>query len=241
MNVILIEPEEAASSHDGLLVLGGRRAEHLHAVHRARVGDSVKIGVVGGGLGVATVESVEPTRATLRLGVCDRSPPEALNLTVCVALPRPPTVQKVLTQLTAFGVKTFVFFHSKRVEKSFWQSRGLTAEALGRQLRLGLEQGRDTALPNVALYRGFRAFVEEGLPGLMARHDRYLFGHVGASTPCPGDGRGGLVVIGPEGGWIEYEVERLEAAGLKAIAIGDRPLRVETACVAATARLGVGC
>jgi RsmE family RNA methyltransferase len=45
------------------------------------------------------------------------------------------------------------------------------------------------------------------------------------------------LAIGPEGGWIPYEIEELTEAGLQPVQLGDRILRVETAVSALLARL----
>jgi RsmE family RNA methyltransferase len=45
------------------------------------------------------------------------------------------------------------------------------------------------------------------------------------------------LAIGPEGGWIPYEVDLLNKAGLQPVQLGDRILRVETAVTALLARL----
>ena len=37
------------------------------------------------------------------------------------------------------------------------------------------------------------------------------------------------IAIGPEGGWIDYEVEQFTKAGFSAATIGERILRVDTA------------
>ena len=46
-----------------------------------------------------------------------------------------------------------------------------------------------------------------------------------------------VLAIGPEGGFIPYEVEKLEEAGFDRIHLGSRILRVETAVTAIVSKL----
>ncbi|MFX8692451.1 16S rRNA (uracil(1498)-N(3))-methyltransferase, partial [Acinetobacter baumannii] len=66
-----------------------------------------------------------------------------------------------------------------------------------------------------------------------------LTGHPGDYPTCPRAVQEAVTLaIGPEGGWIPYEVELLrEAAGLQPVQLGERILRVETAVPALLARL----
>ena len=237
MNLVLLEQAEMSMGCN--VVLSGRRYEHVKTVHRAKVGDSLRVGVVDGCMGEAVVTRIDDREVQLSVGELTEVAPAPLPLVVCVALPRPPTLNKVLQQLTAMGIKRFHFFHSRRVEKSFWQSHALGDDEVGRQLRLGLEQGRDTRMPQVQWHRGFRAFVEEAVPSLLETVTAGYFAHVGAGRPCPSTAEETLVVVGPEGGFVPYEVTRLEEAGLGGVGLGPRPLRVETACVSLAARVGL--
>ena len=116
-----------------------------------------------------------------------------------------------------------------RVEKSFWQSPWLKPEAIHEQLILGLEQARDTVLPEVILEKRFKPFVEDRLPAMSERM-RKLVAHPVTDQICPAGGcEPTVLAIGPEGGFIPYEVERLVEYGFECVHLGPRILRVETA------------
>lgn len=46
-----------------------------------------------------------------------------------------------------------------------------------------------------------------------------------------------LYAIGPEGGWVDFEVEKLLAAGMVAFSLGKRILKVDTAVVGIHSRI----
>ncbi|HAB91342.1 MAG TPA: 16S rRNA (uracil(1498)-N(3))-methyltransferase, partial [Pseudomonas sp.] len=101
----------------------------------------------------------------------------------------------------------------------------------------GLEQARDTVLPEIILAKRFKPFVEDELPA-MAANTRGLIAHPGDYPECPRAlSEPVTLAIGPEGGWIPYEVELLSQAGLNPVQLGERILRVETAVPALLARL----
>ena len=156
-------------------------------------------------------------------------PPAPLDVALVLALPRPPVLRRSLAAAASFGVKRIELVVSARVEKSFLQSHALDDEAIREQLVLGCEQARDTMLPVVRLHRRFGAFAEDVLPGLAA-------GRSGVVADVSGERAGAntwltpaLLAVGPEGGWVPDELERFARAGLRAVALGERALRVETA------------
>ncbi|MGR4069396.1 16S rRNA (uracil(1498)-N(3))-methyltransferase [Halomonas sp. LR3S48] len=236
MNLILLTPEEIR--HDRLACLRDpRRLRHLKEVHRAQVGDSLTLGVAGGGIGRGELTLLSDDEARFTLDGLDTPPPPALPVHLVLALPRPRMLARSLEHVSALGVKHITLLHTRRVEKSYWQSPELDPAKIHDHLVLGLEQARDTQLPEVSLAKGFRPFVEERLPALLEGR-RGLVAHPGMAQACPtGLTEPTALFIGPEGGFIPHEVERLLEAGCEGIHLGPRILRVETAVVALLARL----
>jgi RsmE family RNA methyltransferase len=139
--------------------------------------------------------------------------------------------------VATMGVAKVVLVNSYRVEKSFWQTPFLEPAAIREQLILGLEQARDTQLPEIVIEKRFKPFVEDRLPAL-SHGTLGLVGHPGDYPPCPRQlDQPVTLAIGPEGGWIPYEVDLLSAAGLQPVQLGERILRVETAVAVLLARL----
>lgn len=235
MNLLLLEDADFV---DGDRVrLTGRRLKHLHEVHRAETGDRLRVGRLDGLMGEGRLITLDAEHAELQVSL-DQPPPTKLPLTLILALPRPKMLKRVLQTVSAMGVPRLVLVNSYRVEKSFWQTPFLEAEAIREQLILGLEQARDTVLPEVSIEKRFKPFVEDRLPALAAG-TLGLTGHPGDYPSCPRAVQEPVTLaIGPEGGWIPYEVELLrEAAGLQPVQLGERILRVETAVPALLARL----
>jgi RsmE family RNA methyltransferase len=226
VNAILLEPGEVGP--EGRVRIAGRRHRHVREVLRAAPGDSLVVGELDGRMGTGRVCRIDGEALELDV-VLDRPPPESLPVALALALPRPPTLRKVLQQVTALGSKRIALFQAARVEKSFWQSRGLEPAAVDEQLRLGLEQARDCVRPQIELVRTFRAFCPDALHAL-ARGGAVWLADAGA-PPAPALAPA-AIVIGPEGGLLPAELSALEAAGALRIGLGARPLRVETAAIA---------
>lgn len=214
----------------------GRRLTHVREVHRAQVGDELCVGVLNDRMGVGRVTQLDPSVLEMEVKL-DQAPLPKLPLTLILALPRPKVLKRVLRAASAMGVKRIILINSFRVEKSFWQSPVLSDEGLKEQLFIGLEQAKDTVLPEVLLRPLFKPFVEDELPGLI-KGALSLVAHPNASAPCPRDSKQPVVLaIGPEGGFIPYEIERLVSCGFMPVQIGGRILSVETAVPALVSKL----
>ncbi|MDI3355597.1 16S rRNA (uracil(1498)-N(3))-methyltransferase [Pseudomonas sp. UYIF39] len=234
MNLLLLEEADFIAADRA--ILRDRRLTHMQEVHRSVVGDSLRVGRIGGLMGSAELLRLDADEAELRV-VLDQPPPAKLPLTLVLALPRPKMLRRVFQTVAAMGVPRIILVNSYRVEKSFWQTPFLEPEAIREQLILGLEQARDSVLPEIVIEKRFKPFVEDRLPAI-TDGTLGLVGHPGNYPACPrGLDEPVTLAIGPEGGWIPYEIDLLGKAGLQPVQLGDRILRVETAVTALLARL----
>ena len=234
MNLLLLEDSDFISPER--VILQGRRLQHLHAVQQVTLGDSLRVGRLGGLLGEGQITALDAQSAELQVQL-HRSAPVKLPITLLLAMPRPKMLKRVLQTISAMGVPRLILLNSYRVEKSFWQSPFLAPEAIREQLLLGLEQARDTILPEVRIEKRFKPFVEDQLPSLAAG-TLGLTGHPGDFPTCPrAVAQPVTLAVGPEGGWLPYAVQLLERAGLQPVQLGERILRVENAVPALLARL----
>lgn len=248
MNLVLLFPEDfidqnfdpAKHTCDTVLSvsLTGRRREHIQNVQRASIGDRLRVGLVNGKMGHGTLTHCGDDRIDMSVEL-NQEPPCALPITLIVALPRPKMLKRTLQTIATMGVKKLIFINSIRVEKSYWQTPILKPESIQEHLTLGLEQARDTVMPEVILEKRFKPFVEDRLPAIVASNQA-LIAHPGLGNALSKDRNHNdavVLAVGPEGGFIEYEVEKLQACGFKGIHLGDRILRVETAIPVLLAKL----
>ncbi|WP_022963640.1 16S rRNA (uracil(1498)-N(3))-methyltransferase [Halopseudomonas pelagia] len=234
MNLLLLRDEDFVSANHAQL--RGRRLQHLLQVHQAQVGDSLKVGRLGGLMGQGQLVNLTDELAEVAVQL-DHSPPAKLPLTLLLAMPRPKMFRRILQHCATLGVADIILLNSYRVEKSFWQTPFLQPAQIEENLLLGLEQARDTVLPRIRIEKRFKPFVEDHL-GQIAAGTLALVAHPGMYPPCPrAVAQPTTLAIGPEGGWIPYEVDKLIESGFQPVQLGERILRVETAVTALIARL----
>ena len=240
VNLILLFDEDftrmAPDRASGRVSLVGRRREHVCSIHRAAVGDQLCVGLAGGTMGHGRVVLLNDDSLELDVEL-DTDPPAALPVQLVLAMPRPLVLKRVLISATAMGVKKIFLIQSNRVERSFWNSKALRDGERNKPLILGLEQAKDTIVPELELRTRFRPFVEDELPAII-KGTRALVAHPETDVPCPRALQEPVtLVMGPEGGFVPFEIEKLEAIGCSVVHLGERILRVETALPALLARL----
>jgi len=236
MNIILLREDEISDNARVEFPRSDRRFQHIKKNLRATSGDSVKIGIINGYKGIGRLKE-KGNSIELEIQSMITPPPEGLDIKLILAMQRPKTIKKILQNATAMGVKKFYIIETWKVEKSYWNSPLLSKESLSEQLQLGLEQSGDTIMPEVIIKKRLKPFVEDELPAIIA-DSQALIAHPYSKSPCPHKASPPLsVAVGPEGGFTDYEILKLESIGMKPVNIGKRPLRSECAVIAILAKL----
>jgi len=233
VNLILLHPGEV--DERGRARVRDHRAGHIRDVLRAQRGDTLRVGLVDGPLGRATLERVDADGVELACAF-DADPPPLPPLDLLLALPRPKVMKRLWSQLAALGVGRIILTNAARVERNYFDTHVLQAEFYTPQLLEGLQQARDTRLPEVSIHRRFRPLVEDELDGLSDAALRLVAQPAGSDDPAaPPDAGRVLLAVGPEGGWVPFELDLLRQRGFRPFSLGPRTLRSDTACIAAIA------
>ena len=235
MNILLFNPEEL--DQDQILTLSDeRRHTHLHKVIKPKMGDSVRVGQINGKIGSGKVIQQDSQGTKLAIALTDDAPP-ALPLKLLLAVPRPKMLRRILQTCATLGVAEIKLINSAKVEKSYWQTPFLQAQQVHENLLLGMEQGGLTHLPEVSSAKLFKPFVEDELDN-WAGATRRLVAHPRHAQDAPAASLAATTLaVGPEGGFTDYEVDKLAEQGFTSISLGPRILRVETAIPVAIAQL----
>ena len=233
MNLIILEPGETSES--GEVSLSDARAAHMVNVLKIAPGSQVRVGILDGPRGMGAVQSIVDRTVTLRCAF-EPDAPSRPQVDVLLALPRPKVMRRLWAQIAALGVGQIILTNAERVERNYFDTHVLTPDCYRPLLIEGLQQARDTRLPEVSIHRQFKVLVEDQLDRLFADGLR-LVASTSAASPIraaiqPSSDAHVLIAIGPEGGWNDFEMALLAAHGFRAINMGPRTLRTDTACIA---------
>ncbi|MDO5652439.1 MAG: 16S rRNA (uracil(1498)-N(3))-methyltransferase [Moraxella sp.] len=241
MNILLL-PSSAFVKHSQTAAItatitDGNQLHHIKTVLGANLGDTLKIGALGGQMGTGVLSKFTDNQAVLNNITLTATPPAKLGVTLILALPRPKVLRRLIMDMTAIGVDKIVLINSYRTDKSYWGSPLLAR--IDDFVHEGLQQGVDTVVPNVYLAKCFKPFVQDELPSLIQNKKAVVFhpyaeqsfGEYQQNNPLPS-----VVIVGAEGGFIPYEIELLQSVGVQAASLGSRILRTESAVNAVLGR-----
>jgi RsmE family RNA methyltransferase len=241
MNLIILHSEDLVDGD--VYRLTDDRADHIRQVLKSEAGDELNVGLIDGPKGTGVVESVDDDGVVLRctwLGEHEVLP----VIDLVLALPRPQTLKKVLASAAAMGVRNIHLVNACRVKQRYFMSSLLHYEKYKRFLFEGLSQGRQTKLPKITIHHDFDEFFGETLGELEAGEPKPYTKLIAepetgrfVNSIALSESDRILLAIGPEGGWVQPELDMFEELGFCAFSLGRWILRVENAVVAALSQI----
>lgn len=223
--------------------LAGTQGRHAVSVARLRVGETVLLGDGGGSVAtceVVGVEGKDTLRAVAhRFDFTDRRRP---LVTLVQALPKSERSELAVDLATEAGVDRIVPWQSARCV-SRWSGKADKGVAKWRAAAsAAAKQSRRPWIPDVtdlATTTDVRAQAADVVSGGGA----VVVLHEGAATPLREafdvDAGELMLVVGPEGGLDDAEIDDLIAIGGRSVILGPEVLRTSTAAAVALGAIGV--
>lgn len=213
------------------------RARHLLKTLHANIGTRLHVGILGERRGMGTILTTEPR---LTFGIQWEPEPQAvLPLDVLVGLPRPQSARKVLHDLASLGARRITFFKPAKGDPAYATSTLWSSNEWKELLEKGAEQACSVLIPRVDHAHSLEAALANCTPGgWRIALDPYET--EGPQEATFAKTSHAVLAIGPERGWDKSERDLLRPAGFLFRHLGDRILRVETACVMGSGLLLAG-
>lgn len=224
MNIILLDQQPLIEEWS---IQELRQVEHIQMQLKSEVGDTLKVGVLNGKKYLTQITQIEDHQVKVK-PIQEELVPNKLPIHLVVALPRPRVLRRLIMDSVTMGVEKITLLQSNRVEKSYWQTPLL--QQLDEFVQLGLEQAGDTIVPKIDIQKRFRPFVEDILPTIISKNCPAYVAHPYVENQLSTyEQQGCTVIIGPEGGFIPYEIDLFIKNGCQTFTLGNRILRTETA------------
>jgi 16S rRNA (uracil1498-N3)-methyltransferase len=218
-------------------VLSGEQAGHLVRVLRAQEGMEYDI-VAGGRVWHGVVASVSPGEVRFNL-VAEVTAEPALPVTLLLSIFKFDRMEWAIEKATELGVESIVPMIARRSEKHLALTAGKRVERWRRIAHEAAQQSRRSDVPIVeeaaplkdaarASSQSARFVLAEQECGVTLRQA------VDELLAASGDDLPKIrIAVGPEGGWANEEAALWDAEGWKAVSLGPRILRAETAAITA--------
>lgn len=239
--------DEADLLVGALVEVGGEEARHAVRVSRLRVGERTSIGNGAGACAEGTVEAVSKDRFTVRIDLAHpRAAERTPRLVLVQALAKGDRDERAVEQSTEFGVDAIAPWQAAR-SVSRWDGPGgpeKVAKGRAKWQRIAREAAKQSMRARIPGVR--EPLVLRDLQELAAREDRAVVvlhprGTARLSTWARSAATAGrppeelLLVVGPEGGFSDDELDALQEAGATVLLLGDTVLRTSSAGPAAIA------
>jgi 16S rRNA (uracil1498-N3)-methyltransferase len=222
-------------------VITGETARQITKVLRLREGDIICLLDGLGNEHSALITSISKDQVSTRIittNSCDRE--LKLRLTLAICLPKGDRLDLIVQKCAELGISKYIIVNSERVVTRLGGSKAAGRLTRWRKIATeAVEQCGGARIPEVA---GIIDFA--GLPNEIKKHDLALVAweeekstRLKSALQANKDAKSVMLIVGPEGGLAECEVESAKSAGAVCVSLGRRVLRTETAAIAGCAAI----
>ncbi|HEY7050660.1 MAG TPA: 16S rRNA (uracil(1498)-N(3))-methyltransferase [Mycobacterium sp.] len=229
---------DALPAVGSVATVSGDEGFHAASVRRIRVGERLLLGDGAGGLAWCEVEQAD--RATLRARVLDRSTVAAASpaVTVAQALPKAERSELAVELATEAGADAFVAWQAARCVARWDDARAEKGLRRWRAVaRSAARQSRRAYIPPVS------GPVSTAQLAASVAAQATLILHESATEDISekhvAQADSLFLIVGPEGGISDDELDVLARAGAVPVRLGPTVLRTSTAAAVALGALGV--
>ncbi|KYH34524.1 ribosomal RNA small subunit methyltransferase E [Clostridium tepidiprofundi DSM 19306] len=218
--------------YDGFAVIEGDDVKHIYKVLRLGIGEKISINNCNGNEFLG--EIVEVNKREVKVNIMKELPlnnESTIGVFLFQGLPKSSKMDLIIQKTTELGIKAINPVSMKRVV-----ANGTKDMKLERWNRIALEackQSKRSLIPVVNKLCTFEEMISQlknmdlvvvpyenkkgyGLKRLFNKIDKMNIKNI-------------AIVIGPEGGFEDYEINILESIGAEIVTLGPRILRTETA------------
>ena len=219
--------------------LDGAELHHLRAA-RIKAGQIVWLFDEEGTRIRADVLSISSGSAQLRLLERERPRDARLRLPLVQAVLKNKFMDEVVERAAEWGVRKLIPVSTERTIVKLGDRQDRKAERWRQIALAAAEQCKSGRVPEIAPPRRLAVVLAEPPEG----HKVVLSEHGGRplrdileepAIPPPGTSEDWVLLLGPEGGWSERELDAIGAAGFEAASLGPQILRAATAALSAAA------
>ncbi|WP_105566575.1 16S rRNA (uracil(1498)-N(3))-methyltransferase [Microbacterium halophytorum] len=236
MALHFVSDAAGAAVPGGTVELTGAEAHHAAAVRRVRAGERVTVTDGRGAWATGEVEASDAASVVIRVASREDRRAAEPRLVLVQALAKGDRDEMAVQAATELGVDEVVPWQAAR-SVSRWEGKKLVKgrERWAAIVREAAKQAHRAWVPEVAEPVTTTQLAARAAAGGMLLLDPWASTSLTAAE-LPSSGEVTLVV-GPEGGIADEEIARLEAAGARAVRLGETVLRTSTAGPAALAVL----
>jgi len=209
----------------GDVPLDSTQSRHARDVLRLVEGTTVELFTSEGPVASGAIQFAEAGGVLVRVSSVTQHSAHPTRLVVASAIPKGERADWMIEKLSELGVSTFIPLHA---ERSVTIPKGNTKfERWSRIATESAKQSRRSGVMSIEPVTGVDQLIA-------ARPAGYVLSTALNSQPLTQTIKPGseiLLVVGPEGGWTDRELEAFGVAGYLAVGLTQTVLRTETAAI----------